>query len=152
MYLFYVFTYSFMSRLHPWSNYRRVLSGGHGDTVDSFDHSSAYSDTVHQMGAMGLSDGGGLGGARPPPTVRQARVCCAGGREVTVTTNIGAPTPIPGHDWSRPWQPATTSGRTDGGAGSSRPRPQPGGSTRPSPGGVRGRGGPNASGRGKLLR
>lgn len=40
------------------------------------------------------------------PTVRQARVRCSDGSEALVMTNIGAPLPVPGKDWSRPWEAA----------------------------------------------
>lgn len=52
---------------------------------------------------------------QPRPTVRQARVRCAGGSEICIATNIGPPVPVPGHDWSRPWRaqgaPETTAAR-----------------------------------------
>lgn len=87
--------------------HRRLLSAAPGDEPDA--------------SAVGTNPTRPPPYARPPPTMREARMQLGDGRAASVVTNIGAPQPVPGMDWSRPWQPA---GRPS--AGRSSPAPAPG--------------------------
>eukprot|EP00965_Chrysotila_dentata_P226651 6195543-Pleurochrysis_carterae.AAC.2 len=83
--------------------HRLLLEGGEqqaselaSNEISTSMRTAAISQTPRKAGAA----------AAPPPTVSAYAVQRAGGSAATVLTNIGPPLPVPGHDWSRPWEAA----------------------------------------------
>ena len=61
-----------------------------------------------------------------PPTVRVMDLDLGAGQSTQVLTNVGAPIPVPGRDWSRPWEPARPAARGARGAATAPSGPQRG--------------------------